>query len=48
MPLVSRPPVSRLPLSRLPAPAAARHRQVRLYSRPHVDLQRVSSALCCS
>ncbi|MFI0773194.1 putative leader peptide [Streptomyces sp. NPDC021212] len=26
----------------------APRRRVRLYSRPHIDLQRVAAALCCS
>ncbi|MEU1008640.1 putative leader peptide [Streptomyces sp. NPDC005890] len=35
-------------LSRQPRPPRAPHpyRSVRLHSRPHIDLQRVSAALC--
>ncbi|MFG3138710.1 putative leader peptide [Streptomyces sp. NPDC048211] len=37
------PPVSH-PFVRVLAP----RRRVHLYSRPHIDLQRVAGALCCS
>lgn len=37
------PSVSR-PLVRVLSP----RRRVHLYSRPHIDLQRVAGALCCS
>ncbi|WP_371930268.1 MULTISPECIES: putative leader peptide [Streptomyces] len=37
------PPVT-CPLVRVLAP----RRRVHLYSRPHIDLQRVAAALCCS
>ncbi|WP_425264900.1 putative leader peptide [Streptomyces yokosukanensis] len=30
----------------LPPPAPHPYRSVRLHSRPHIDLQRVSAALC--
>ncbi|WP_373465238.1 putative leader peptide [Streptomyces sp. V1I6] len=39
------------PVSRVLVPAVglrAEHGCVRLYSRPHIDLQRVAGALCCS
>ncbi|WP_325051365.1 putative leader peptide [Streptomyces corynorhini] len=31
-----------------PAKILAPRRSVHLYSRPHIDLQRVAGALCCS
>ncbi|MGW1027708.1 putative leader peptide [Streptomyces sp. NPDC002577] len=37
----------RLPSCRRVMKLAPRHR-LRLYSRPHIDLQRVAGALCCS
>ncbi|WP_315986310.1 putative leader peptide [Streptomyces sp. OR43] len=37
------PPVT-CPLVRVLAP----RRRVHLYTRPHIDLQRVAGALCCS
>ncbi|MGW1091189.1 DMT family transporter [Streptomyces sp. NPDC002596] len=36
------------PVSRLPVRALAPRRRLHLYSRPHIDLQRVAGALCCS
>ncbi|MFD0288109.1 putative leader peptide [Streptomyces lutosisoli] len=33
-------------VSRLPAKVLAPRRRVHLYSRPHIDLQRVAGALC--
>ncbi|WP_330308748.1 MULTISPECIES: putative leader peptide [unclassified Streptomyces] len=35
-------------VSRLPAKVLAPRRRVHLYSRPHIDLQRVAGALCRS
>ncbi|MFE9816037.1 putative leader peptide [Streptomyces sp. NBC_00236] len=37
-------PAVTCPLVRVLAP----RRRVHLYSRPHIDLQRVAGALCCS
>ncbi|WP_406089420.1 putative leader peptide [Streptomyces sp. NBC_01013] len=37
-------PGTSCPLVRVLAP----RRRVHLYSRPHIDLQRVAGALCCS
>ncbi|MEU2286944.1 putative leader peptide [Streptomyces sp. NPDC013178] len=36
--------VTDVPLTRVPNPL----RSIRLHSRPHIDLQRVAGALCCS
>ncbi|MEV7422160.1 putative leader peptide [Streptomyces sp. NPDC091212] len=36
------------PIAPLPARVLAPRRRVHLYSRPHIDLQRVAGALCCS
>ncbi|MER5178230.1 putative leader peptide [Streptomyces sp. NPDC002896] len=36
------------PQSRPRVMVLAPRRRVRLYSRPHIDLQRVAGALCCS
>ncbi|MEU4927337.1 putative leader peptide [Streptomyces yokosukanensis] len=38
--------VVRLVPGALPPPAPHPYRSVRLHSRPHIDLQRVSAALC--
>ncbi|MEU9211345.1 putative leader peptide [Streptomyces sp. NPDC048415] len=35
-------------VSRLRVAKLAPRRRVHLYSRPHIDLQRVAGALCCS
>jgi hypothetical protein len=36
------------PVSRFRVLNLAPRRRVHLYSRPHIDLQRVAGALCCS
>ncbi|MGW6902043.1 putative leader peptide [Streptomyces sp. NBC_01727] len=36
------------PVSCLPVRVLVPRRSVHLYSRPHIDLQRVAGALCCS
>ncbi|MET7853758.1 putative leader peptide [Streptomyces avermitilis] len=36
------------PKSRLRVPKLAPRHRVHLHSRPHIDLQRVAGALCCS
>ncbi|MFB7313397.1 putative leader peptide [Streptomyces sp. NPDC056192] len=36
------------PVSCPPARVLLPRRSVHLYSRPHIDLQRVAGALCCS
>ncbi|GHH76385.1 hypothetical protein GCM10018793_21950 [Streptomyces sulfonofaciens] len=33
---------------RLPVPVLSSRHPVHLYTRPHIDLQRVAGALCCS